>query len=454
MTLRAHYFEQALFGGQFFTEECRRLFDERAMIQHWLDVEAALAAAQAEVGVISQEAAETIAAHARVELLDMVRVQELAERTAHPLVAVLRELAAACGVHGEVVHLGATTQDIWDTADVLRLRAALDIVERDLRALIAVLADLALAHRDTPMAGRTHGQQAVPLTFGYKVALWIAELRRHLDRLMVTRTRCLVGQLSGAVGTSAGFGDQAPRIQALTLARLGLAEPTAPWHCARDTMAEIGAFAALVGGTLARMASEVIILGSTEIGELAEPFDAHHVGSSAMPHKRNPETCEAIVVAARLLRDDLGTVLDGMVQRHERDGAAWTGERVRLPEMACLVCGALHCTLRIMSGLVVRPERMRDNLQRHGGIVCSEALSARLGEFVGRKSAHDLLHRLATEAHQAGQSFAERVLADPEVGGLVGREELERLLDPVHHTGRSGAVVDAIVAEARTALMR
>jgi 3-carboxy-cis,cis-muconate cycloisomerase len=272
-----------------------------------------------------------------------------------------------------------------------------------------------------------------------------------VDRLGETRSRCLVGQLSGAVGTSATFGASGAEVLRLVMLRLGLGVPTAPWHCARDTMAEAAALFALIGGTLGRIAGEVAALQASEVGELEEPFAPGQIGSSAMPHKRNPEICETVVVAARLLRDSLPTVLEGMVQLHERDGVAWIGERVRLPEMACVVCAALHWTLYVTRGLVARPERMRKNLD---SLVCSEALMARLGVAVGRQTAHGMVYRLAVEAHGQGGSFAARVLADEKVARLVPRAELERVLDPTAQVGEAAVVVDAVLTRARRARPR
>jgi adenylosuccinate lyase len=445
----SHFIDFALFGDQFSTPEIRAVFDERTMLQRWLDVEAALAAAQAELALIPASAAEAIARAARVENLDLDAVKRDLAVTAHPIMPIVRELARVAGDAGRWVHWGATTQDIIDTGMVLQVRAAHEILRRDLVALILELSDLAETHRDTVMAGRTHAQQALPITFGFKVATWIAECVRQVERLDEVAPRLFVGELGGAVGTLAGFGPQGETVQRKALERLGLGVPPIAWHASRDTIAEFVALLALIGGTLARIANEVIQLQRTEIMELEEPFAHGKVGSSTMPHKRNPAHAERIVAIARLLRGLAATALETTVAAHERDMSVGRAEWVLVPEASCLAAAAEHWSLVVVRGLRVNTERMKENLQRTGGLILSEAVMLRLGEVLGRNAAHDLVYDAAMAAFEGGPSFRERLLADPRIAKVLPEGELDRLLDPTAYTGLAGAFVDRVVREAR-----
>ena len=447
--MASHFIDFQLFGDQFSTPEIRAVFEERTMLQRWLDVEAALAAAQAELHLIPREAAEAIARAARVENLDLDAVKRDLAVTAHPLVPVVRELARAAGDAGRWVHWGATTQDILDTAMVLQVRTAHEILRRDLVALILELSDLAEVHRDTVMAGRTHAQQALPITFGFKVATWIAECVRQVERLDEAAPRLFVGELGGAVGTLAGFGPQGEAVQRKALERLGLGVPPIAWHASRDTIAEFVTLLALIGGTLARIANEVIQLQRSEIMELEEPFTHGKVGSSTMPHKRNPAHAERIVAIGRLLRGHAATALETTVAAHERDMSVGRAERVLVPEAACLAAAAEHWSLVVVRGLRVNGDRMKENLHRTGGLLLSEAVMLRLGEVLGRNVAHDLVYDAAMAAFEGRGSFRDLLLADPRVAGALPEGEIDRLLEPTAYTGLAGTFVDRVVREAR-----
>lgn len=447
--MASHVIDFQLFGDQFSTPEIRAVFEERAMLQRWLDVEAALARAQAELYLIPSEAAEAIARAARVEKLDLAAVKRDLGITAHPIVPLVRELARAAGEAGRWVHWGATTQDVIDTGMALQIRAAHEILRRDLVALTLGLSDLAARHRDTVMAGRTHAQQALPITFGFKVATWVAECLRQVERLDEAAPRLFVGELAGGVGTLAGFGPQGEAVQRRALERLGLGVPPIAWHASRDTITEFVALLALIGGTLARIANEVLQLQRSEIMELEEPFPHGKVGSSTMPHKRNPAHAERIVAMGRLLRGLAATALETMVAAHERDMSVGRAEWVLVPEAACLAAAAEHWTLVLIRGLRVNAERMKENLHRAGGLVLSEAVMLRLGESLGRNAAHDLVYDAAMAAFEGKGSFRELLLADARIASALPAEEIDRLLEPTSYTGLAGTFVDRIVREAR-----
>lgn len=445
----SHIIDFALFGDQFSTPEMRAVFDERAMIQRWLDVETALAAAQAELGLIPADAAATIARRARVAELDLDAIRRDLVVTAHPIVPLVRELGRVSGDAGRWVHWGATTQDIMDTGLVLQLKDAHAILRRDLLALVRALAELAGRHRDTVMAGRTHAQQALPITFGFKVAVWIVECLRQITRIDEAAPRLLVGQLAGAVGTLAGFGERGEILQARVMQRLGLGTPLIAWHAARDTITEFVTLLAMIGATLARIANEVIQLQRSEIMELEEPFAHGKVGSSTMPHKRNPAHAERIVAIGRLLRGLATTALETMVASHERDMSVGRAEWALVPEAACLAAASLQWSLVIARGLRVNVERMAQNLDRLGGLLTSEAIMLGLGRAIGRQTAHDVVYDAAMAAFEGRGSFRDLLLADARVSAVLSVVELEEMLRPEAYTGLAAVFVDRVLAEVR-----
>jgi 3-carboxy-cis,cis-muconate cycloisomerase len=445
----SHFIDYQLFGDQFSTPEIRAVWDEQTMLQRWLDVEAALAGAQADLHLIPREDADAIARAARVENLDFAALKRDLAVTAHPIVPLVRELGRLAGDAGRWVHWGTTTQDVLDTGMILQAKTTHEILRRDLVALTQELGDLAERHRETVMAGRTHAQHALPITFGFKVATWVAECLRQVERLDELAPRLFVGELAGAVGTLAGFGPHGEGVQRRALERLGLGVPLIAWHASRDTIAELVTLLALLGGTLARIANEVIQLQRSEIMELEEPFEHGKVGSSTMPHKRNPAHAERIVAIGRLLRGLAATALETTVAAHERDMSVGRAEWVLVPEAACLAAAALHWSLVVTRGLRVNEDRMRENLDKLGGLLLSEPVMLRLGERLGRNTAHDLVYEAAMAAFEGRGSFRDLLLGDPRVATHLGAEELDRLLDPTAYTGFAAAFVIRVVREAR-----
>ena len=451
--MRAHVIDSAFFADQFGSSEMRAIFEDEALLQRWLDVEAALARAEAAVGLVPPEAAEEIMRKARAEHFDAAAIKRGIDSTLHPLVPVIKQLAAICaGEAGRYVHWGATTQDIMDTAAVLQMRDALSVFDDTVEKLRALLVGLARAHRDTPMAGRTHGQQALPITFGFKVAVWLAELLRHRQRLAQAKSRALVGQFGGAVGTLAGLnesGIDALEVQALLMAELGLPAPVIAWHSSRDGFVELlqvlSMFAALCG----RIAREIIELQKVEIAELEEPFEAGNVGSSTMPQKRNPMLCESIVTLARLCREKNATALDLLlVNDHERDWSSNQMEWALIPEVFIMAQGALKLSCRVLGSLRVHSERMLENMRISGGLLLSERVMFALGERYGRQVAHDLVYRCAMTSFDDKRQFIDVLLESEEVAAVLSRERLADLLDPRQYTGLATEFVDRVLAEA------
>ena len=428
------------------TPDLEAVFEEGRRWQAWLDVLVALARAQARAGLVPPEAAEAITEHARADRLDLAYVAEQTRATSHSTLGLIRGLQRILPEHArEHVYVGATVQDVTDTWFGTVMRDVGALVGADLLALEARVLELAAAHRDTPMAGRTHGQPGAPITFGLKAASWADELRRHLDRLREGRPRWEVGQLAGAVGALAFHeaADVDPRgVRADFCAELGLADPGMSWSTSRDRVAEFGQVLAMICGTLARIGGEVYELQRPEIGELAEPTTATAVGSITMPHKRNPEASEHLDTLARLVRSSAGVLLEGMVAAHERDGRAWKAEWVALPEVALLTGTALRTARALLDGLEVHVGAMADNLLRHGDRLSSERVLAGLADRMGKHAAQDLLQGvLATGGDVARELTARGLATEAEVQVWRGRSS----------TRTAGAMVDDTVARARHA---
>ncbi|HEY2704283.1 MAG TPA: adenylosuccinate lyase family protein [Candidatus Dormibacteraeota bacterium] len=439
--------DSRLYAHLWGTDEMRAVFDEEARLQSWLDILAALAATQAELGLIPAASAEAIAAAARVELVDLDLAAEVTRSTSHStlgLIAALRRLLPAEAA--EHVYYGATVQDLTDTWTALAMRRVGRVVWRDLGAVEGLLLDLAERHRDTLMPGRTHGQPGSPISFGLKAASWADEVRRHRERLTEGAPRWLAGQLGGGVGTLAFFGENGLELRARFCARLGLADPLVPWLTARDRVAEFGHLLAMVTATLARIGTEVYQLQRPEIGELREPAAAGAVGSITMPHKRNPEAAEHLGTLARLVRQQAATLLEGMVGEHERDGRAWKAEWIALPE-ACLLTGAaLALARRLLDGLEVDGERMLANLGAGGGYAASEALLAELAPRIGRHRAQSLLQAALRAGQERGESLEEALRDHVDLGDAGGGPPVAA------GAGSAGAIVDAAVRRGRAAL--
>lgn len=376
------------------TDELRAVFDETARLQGWLDVLAALARAQAAEGLIPAEAARAITEGARVDRLDLERVVAGTRETGHSTLGLLQELRRVLPEQARPhVYFGATVQDVTDTWTSLAMRAVGRAVWRDLRRVEGALLELAVRHRDTPMAGRTHGQPGAPGTFGWKVSSWADEIRRHLDRLREGAPRWLVVQLGGALGTVAAYGERGLPVRARFAAELGLGEPTVSWLASRDRVAEFGSVLALVTGTLARIGGEVYELQRPEIGELAEPRAAGVVGSITMHHKRNPEGSEHLDTLSRLVRANAAVLMESMVSQHERDGRAWKAEWVALPEVCLLTGTALELAVRLVEGLEVDTGRMAANLSTYLGDTENKDDTGSAGAMVDLVVAHAELAR-------------------------------------------------------------
>lgn len=443
----SYVIDSAIFRDQFGTEATRRIFSDESTVQRWLDVEASLARVQARMGIIPQAAADEIIAKARVELIDLAELKREMDRTAHPIVPLLRAMKKVCsGDAGEYIHWGATTQDIIDSGTVLQLRDALAVIEARYRELLDKLVALAAKHRDLVMVARSHGQQALPITFGFKVAVWVEEMRRNLDRFEAMKARVLVGQFSGAVGTLAALGEQGFAVQEALFEDLGLACPRIHWHVSRDGMAELACTLAICTSTLGKIAHEVYSLQKTETAELEEPFAMGKVGSSTMPHKRNPPTCETVVAISRVVRGIAPTALESMMAEHERDKIVLQAEREFVSRLCCLADAAAAKMNYVIGDLTVRGPNMEKNLHLQRGLLMSEAVMMGLSEALGRQEAHEIVYEVCMDVFERGGDFLEGLMARPEVTAKLDEAAIRKLLDPHGYTGLAGRFVDRVVS--------
>ena len=443
-------FDDALIKHLWSTDELRAIFSDRNRVQKWYDFEAALALEQAELGIIPRAAAQEIAARAKVGNVDIEAIAAEIRRIKHPLVPALKALEKLCADgHGEYIHFGPTTQDVLDTGTMLQIKEAHAAYLRDMKGIGGALYKLADAQKATPMAGRSHGVQALPITFGHKAAIWLSEMGRNYQRLRDLESRMFVGGMVGAVGTQASYGPKAPELERRLMKRLGLEVADINWQPARDRFAEYVCVLAIIGQTLGKIANEIIILEHTEIGEVFEPFSEGKVGSSTMPHKRNPSSCEAAVAVSRALRYNAAFMLECMVVEHERDGSAWRGEWKALPE-SCLMAGGLLAAMNyVLSGLHVDAGRMRKNLDALGGFLLSERVMFALSEKIGKQTAHDLVYEASMHGIEGGLSFEQALMRDPRVAAALTPGELRRTLDPTTYVGLAPRIVDQVLAATR-----
>ena len=438
--------DSVLFRDAFGTPGMRTVFSDHALVGRYIEVEIALAKAEARCGVIPPEAAEAIAKHPGISALDFDLLHQETDNVGYPILPLVHQMSKQCGEAGRFVHWGATTQDIMDTAVVLQIREALQRIEHDISELRHILADLSRRYRDTPMAGRTHLQQALPVTFGYKTAIWLAMFDRHAERLAQLKPRVLVGQFAGAAGTLASLGNKGFEVQQALCDELGLGVPVSTWHVARDGLAEAVNFLALVTGSLGKIALDIMIMASTEFAEVYEPFVKGRGASSTMPQKRNPISSELMLAAAKAVRQHAGLMLDASIQDFERATGPWHAEWIAIPESFVLTAGALHQAKFALGGLIVDEAQMAKNLDISRGLIVAEAVMMGLAPQLGRQEAHDVIYDACRRANEQHITLAEALLADPQVTDRIDRATVERLTSPGNYLGLAPQMVDRVIA--------
>jgi 3-carboxy-cis,cis-muconate cycloisomerase len=438
--------DSAVFRDIFTTQAMRNVFSDENRVQKYLDFEAALARAQGRLGIIPQQAAEEIVRHCDAKLIDMATLKEATERIGYPVLPVVQQLVKLCNDGlGEWSHWGATTQDVTDTATILQVREALAILEQDIDAIADALAALAKKYRDTPMAGRSNLQQAVPITFGYKMATLLAAFERHKQRLKELKPRVLVGEFGGAAGTLSSLGKNGLKCQVELMKELNLGQPAISWHTVRDCIAEVGCFLGLVTGSCGKMAFDVKLLMQTEVEEVYEPFYSGRGSSSTMPQKRNPISSVYITAQTAMVRQLVAALLEAQVEDHERSTGPWEIEWIALPDIFMLSAGALAQTRFLVSGLQVNEKKMRANLDITHGLIMAEAVMMGLGAKMGRNRAHDVVYDICREVVKTGRPLLELLEENKEISKHADGKMLEKLVDPTNYLGVAGEMVDRVL---------
>ena len=438
--------DSAVFRDIFTTPAMRAVFSDENRVQKYLDFEAALARAQGKLGIIPKNAAAEIVRHCDAGKIDMAKLKEATERIGYPVLPVVQQLVKLCknGL-GEWCHWGATTQDITDTATVLQIQEALDLLEKDIAAISDSLAKLAKKYRDTPMAGRSNLQQAVPITFGYKMATLLGAFERHKQRLKEMRPRVLVGEFGGAAGTLSSLGKDGLKVQKELMKELKLGQPDISWHTVRDRIAEVGCFLGLVTGTCGKIAFDIKLLMQTEVEEVQEPFHQGRGSSSTMPQKRNPISSVYITAQSAMVKQLVAALLEAQVEDHERSTGPWEIEWIALPEIFMLSAGALSQTRFVVDGLQVNEKKMRENLDITNGLIMSEAVMMGLGAAMGRNRAHDVVYDVCREVVKTGRPLLDLLAEDKEISKHADRKTLAKLTDPANYLGVAGEMVDRVL---------
>jgi 3-carboxy-cis,cis-muconate cycloisomerase len=423
--------DSLIFRDMFGSPAMREIWSDAFRTQKYLDWEAALARAQAKVGLIPQEAADEITRVCKVENIDFDAYSKETLTIGYPVLGLVHQIAHLCrGDAGKYCHWGATTQDITDSATILQIKSSFDLIEKDLRRAIAATEKLSREHRSTPMPARSNLQQAVPITFGFKMARLLATLKRHQARLAEIRPRIEVFEFGGAAGTLATLGDRGIAVQEALADELGLAQPEIAWHTERDRIAEAGCFLGLLTGTLAKFATDLKLMMQTEVGEASEPYVANRGSSSTMPHKRNPISCCYIHACAASVRQGVAALLDAMVEDHERATGPWEIEWITLP---------------VLEGLEVHTGRMRANPDATRGLIVSEAVMMALAPKMGRDKAHDVLYAIIHDPAMGDKGLTEMLLGHEDVMANVPESEIRRLTDATNYLGLSEAMVDRVL---------
>ncbi|GAA5107325.1 adenylosuccinate lyase [Orbus sasakiae] len=443
--MASHIIDFLILGNNFGTQEMRDVWSEQNRLKHHVAIEVALAQAEGEFGIIPKHIAETIMEKADADKLDIQDIAKAVAQAKHSLMPTINAIEKQVGEAGQYIHYGVTTQDIVDTGTVLQLKQAFDIVQRDTRLIALELKQLAKRYQYTPMVGRTHGMQALPTTFGFKLAVWLDEFVRHLTRLDEIKERVLVGNINGAIGTYSSFGVDGPQVEERTLTILGLNTPNISWQSARDRFSEYASVVALISGTLGKIGNEFYNLMRTEINEIEEPFSEGKIGSTTMPHKRNPAALEGLASLTPPILKSVALIHESMKVEHERDAMSWRAEWIALPEINIYLAAQLQTALHVLKGMTVNQQQMLKNLSLQNGLLLSEKVMFELGKRLGKQTAHHLVYQCAMQAFEQNRPFAELLLADPQLQTKLNADELTQWLDPMNYLGSAPQKVDSVI---------
>lgn len=443
--MASHVIDYLILGNNFSTSEMRAIWSEQNRLEKQVAVEVALAKAQGELGVIPCDAADAIVAKADASKLSIEQIAKQAAEAKHSLMSTINALQDQVGDAGQFIHYGATTQDIVDTATVLQLKQSFAIIERDTKLVACELKKLAKQYQYLPMVGRTHGMQALPTTFGFKLAVWLDEFVRHLQRLSEIKQRVLVGNISGAICTYAAMGELGVQVEARTLTLLDLNTPNIGWQAARDRFSEYASVIGLISGTLGKMGNEFYNLMRTEINEVEEPFSDGKIGSTTMPHKRNPAALEGLASLTAPLLKSVALIHESMKVEHERDAMSWRAEWIALPEINLYLSSQLQTALAVLQGLKVNAERMLTNLTLQNGLLLSEKVMFEIGKRLGKQTAHRLVYQSAMQAFEQNKTFKAVLLADPILNKEFTEDELDSWLEPVNYVGLAPEKVEQVI---------
>ena len=450
--MQVSVFDMTILRDAWSTAQMREIFCEENRIQKWLDVEAALAKAQAKLKIIPKDAADEIVKKAHFKFMDIDFILSEFKKTKHPLVPTVRGLERACeNGRGEFVHFGVTTQDIIDTGLVLQFKEGLNLIKSELKEIAKALLKLTKEHKNTPMMGRTLSLQALPITFGHKSAIWLSELNRHFDRIEELESRLYVGLIVGAVGTKASFGEKYSELEELVNELLGLKTADISWQPARDRFIELGYVLGNINATFNKIAHQILLMSHNEFDELAEPFSKGQVGSSTMPHKRNPAISENAVTVSNTLKANLAILSDIERHEHERDGQVWKMEWKLLPEIFLMLSVVLANMKTALSGLEVKKESMLKNLNLLGGYVLAERVMFALAGKLGKQHAHEVVYQAAMKGIENHLSFKEVLLKDETVSKILSNDEIEKLLDATTYVRYAPKLVDDFLEKIKDA---
>ena len=436
-----------IWGEMFGTKEMHQVFSDERTIQLYLDVEAALARSQSKLGIIPEEAGKKITQASKLELIDWEKLEKRTTIVGYPILPLVEQLSSAVkDGYGQYCHWGATTQDIMDTADVLQIREGLELLKSDLNGIADALVKIIKEHIETPMAGRTHLQHALPVSFGYKAATWLSGIDRHIKRLEEIKSRIFNLSFFGAAGTLASLGEENGLNTQIALANeLGLNVPDVSWHSIRDNFCEVTGWLAIVGASLGKIAYDVMLMMQTEIQEVAEPFLHGRGSSSTMPQKRNPISSEIMLACSKLLREHHSSMLDAMVLDHERATGQWHVEWNAIPNSFIIASSSFKSARFLLEGLEVSPENMKKNIDKTNGLIVAEAVMMALAPHIGRQVAHDIVYDCCRQTIKNNIPFVDSLLADKNISKIFNENDLLEIVNPSNYLGAAPAMANKLL---------